>query len=214
MALSFNQQTGSAKKTDLDLYKYVDGANTFRIVGDILPRYLYWINTPDGKNLPFECLAFDRNEEAFVRRERDWVREFYPDLNCSWSYATQCLVEGAEGPELKVLPLKKKLWEQIITAAEDLGDPTDVDNGWDIVFKRVKTGPKSFNVEYQLQVLKCKNRPLTEEERELIKSLKSTEEIFPRETPDQQRQKLESLIETPKETAEATEELEDEFDMD
>ena len=40
----------------------------------------------------------------------------------------------------KVVNLKKKLWEQIITAAEDLGDPTDPESGWDVQFKRVKTG--------------------------------------------------------------------------
>jgi len=219
MALSFNQQNGSAKKNDLNLYKYVDGDNSFRIVGDILPRYNYWVTAPDKKQLPFECLAFDRDSEAFLRKEKDWVREFFPDLKCSWAYATQCLVEGDEGPELKVLPLKKKLWEQIITAAEDLGDPTDPDTGWDISFKRVKTGPKAYNVEYQLQVakiVKAGSRPLTEEERELIKDLKSTEAIFPRDTPDQQRQKLEAMMQGgPKSTSSEDEaELDKEFDIE
>ena len=71
------------------------------------------------------------------------------------------------GGKVKVVNLKKKLWEQIITAAEDLGDPTDPDTGWDICFKRVKTGPLPYNVEYQLQALKCKPRPLHDEERSL-----------------------------------------------
>ena len=68
-----------------------------------------------------ECLSFDRNKEAFNNKEKDWVREYYPDLKCGWSYATQCIDNG----QVKVVNLKKKLWEQIITAAEDLGDPTD-----------------------------------------------------------------------------------------
>ena len=84
-----------------------------------------------------ECLSFDRNSERFNNQEKDWVREYYPDLKCGWSYATQCIDNG----EVKVVNLKKKLWEQIITAAEDLGDPTDPETGWDICFKRVKTGP-------------------------------------------------------------------------
>ena len=69
-----------------------------------------------------ECLSFDRNTEKFNNLEKDWVREYYPDLKCGWSYATQCIDNG----KVKVVNLKKKLWEQIITAAEDLGDPTNV----------------------------------------------------------------------------------------
>ena len=72
---------------------------------------------------------------------KDWVKNI-PDLKCTWSYAIQCIHNG----ELQVFNLKKKLWEQIRVAAEDLGDPTNVETGWDIFFKRVKTGPMPYNV--------------------------------------------------------------------
>lgn len=209
MALSFNQSKGSAIKSSINSYKFVDGDNSIRIVGDILARYVYWIEGENKKNLPFECLSFDRNVEAFTNKEKDWVRTFYPDLKCSWSYATQCIHNG----EVKVVNLKKKLWEQIITAAEDLGDPTDPETGWDIRFKRVKTGPLAYNVEYQLQVLKCKPRPLDEEERELIKELKSMDEVMPRPTADAQKELLDRIHgATTQETDE--EALEDEFKVD
>lgn len=219
MALSFNQQKGSAQKSEMNLYKYVDGDQKFRIVGDILPRYLYWVKNASGNQVPFECLHFDRDAEAFNKLEKDWVQEFYPDLKCSWAYATQCIVEGDNGPELKVLPLKKKLWEAIITNAEDLGDPTDPDDGWDIMFKRVKTGPHAYNVEYQLQVAKCMKegkRALTVEERELLEDLKSMEEVIPRETADAQRERLEKMQERPKSSTSQDDEaeLESEFDID
>ena len=149
MAIAFNQQKGSAQKSSISSFQYKDGDNKMRIVGDILARYVYWINGENGKNIPMECLSFDRNTERFNNMEKDWVREYYPDLKCGWSYATQCIDNG----EVKVVNLKKKLWEQIITAAEDLGDPTDPETGWDICFKRVKTGPLPYNVEYQLQAL-------------------------------------------------------------
>ena len=55
--------------------------------------------------------------------------------------------------------------EQIMVAADDLGDPTDPDEGWDIYFQRVKTGPNVFNIEYRLQALKCKKRALNEKEK-------------------------------------------------
>ena len=189
MAIAFNQQKGSAQKSSIDTFQYQDGDNKMRIVGDILARYVYWIKGENDKNIPMECLSFDRNSERFNNVEKDWVREYYPDLKCGWSYATQCI----EGGKVKVVNLKKKLWEQIITAAEDLGDPTDPETGWDICFKRVKTGPLPYNVEYQLQALKCKPRALDADELELIADLKSMDDVMPRPTPDAQKELLDRV---------------------
>lgn len=210
MAISFNKQKGSAHKSGVNSVSFKDGDNKLRIVGDILARYVYWVKGENGKDIPLECLAFDRNEERFNNKEKDWVREYYPDLKCGWSYATQAI--DFSDNTVKVVNLKKKLWEQIITAAEDLGDPTDPDTGWDINFKRVKTGPLPYNVEYQLQALKCKPRPLTAEERELIKDLKSMDDVMVRPTPDAQKELLER-IRTPAIDAENVDDeaLEEEF---
>lgn len=205
MAISFNQQKGSAQKTSISTLQYRDGENTMRIVGDILARYVYWIKGENDKNIPLECLSFDRNTETFNNKEKDWVREYFPDLRCGWSYATQCIDNG----EVKVVNLKKKLWEQIITAAEDLGDPTDVKTGWGIKFKRVKTGPLPYNVEYQLQPLKCKPSALSEEDAALVAELKSMDDVMPRPTPDAQKELLDRIRqESPSEIDET---LEDEF---
>jgi hypothetical protein len=189
MALSFNKQTGGAQKSSITTFQYKDGDNKMRIVGDILARYVYWIQGENGKNIPMECLSFDRNSERFNNSEKDWVREYYPDLKCGWSYATQCIDNG----EVKVVNLKKKLWEQIITAAEDLGDPTDLNTGWDICFKRVKTGPLPYNVEYQLQALKCKPRALEDGELAIIADLKSMDDVMSRPTPDAQKELLDRV---------------------
>jgi hypothetical protein len=162
-----------------------------RVVGDILARYVYWIEGENGKNIPLECLSFDRNSERFNNKEQDWVREYYPDLKCGWSYAAQ-VIDPSDGT-VKVANLKKKLWEQIITAAEDLGDPTDTTTGWDICFKRVKTGPLPYNVEYQLQALKCKPRALTEDELASIADLKSMDDVMSRPTADAQKELLDRL---------------------
>jgi len=207
MALSFNKQTGGAQKSSISTFQYKDGDNKMRIVGDILARYVYWINGENGKNIPMECLSFDRNSERFNNVEKDWVREYYPDLKCGWSYATQCIDNG----EVKVVNLKKKLWEQIITAAEDLGDPTDPDTGWDICFKRVKTGPLPYNVEYQLQALKCKPRALTDEERVIIADLKSMDDVMTRPTADAQKELLDRVRNHGDETDD--EALEQEFNV-
>jgi hypothetical protein len=178
------------------------------MVGDVCARYVYWLKGENDKNVPFECLSFDREKETFTNMEKDWVREYYPDMKCTWSYAIQCI----HGGEVKVLNLKKKLLEQIILAAEDLGDPADPETGWDVYFKRLKTGPMAYNVEYQLQPLKCKPRPLTDEEQELISELRSMDEVLPRPTPDAQKELLDR-IRAGSSNSDADESINDEFDI-
>ena len=198
MAIKFNQAQGAAKKEKIDQYTYKNGDNVLRIVGDLLPRYVYWIKGENNKNIPMECLAFDRDTETFNNKEKDHVRDFFPDLKCGWAYAAQC-IDPADG-NVKVLNLKKKLMEQIMVAADDLGDPTDPTEGWDIHFQRVKTGPNVFNIEYRLQALKCKKRPLNEEEQGKIAELRSMDDVLPRPTPDAQLELLQRVTTPASET--------------
>lgn len=191
MALSFKNTKGKAQSNKVEAYEYKDGENTVRLVGGVLPRYIYWLKGSNNKDIPVECLAFSRDKEKFDNLEVDHVPEFFPEAKCSWSYTVNC-IDPKDG-KVKALNLKKKLFEQIVTAAEDLGDPTDYDTGWDVVFKRVKTGPLAFNVEYQLQVLRCKPRALSEAERALADSAKSIDEKYPRPTPDEVRALLEKI---------------------
>ena len=211
MALNFNDAKGSAQKDRLVSYQFVDGEQNFRLVGDILARYVYWIKGENDKNIPFECLSFDRNAERFNNLEKDWVKEYYPDLKCGWSYAMQCIHNG----ELKVVNMKKKLFEQIIGAAKDgLGNPSDVENGWDVQFKRVKTGSQKWNVEYQLQPLKCKVRPLDKDELAIVETLKSMDDVMPRPTPDAQKELLDRIRDGAAKPDNVDEQaLEDEFNV-
>ncbi len=191
MALSFKNTKGKAQSNKVEAYEYKDGENSVRLVGGVLPRYIYWLKGSNNKDIPVECLAFSRDKEKFDNLEVDHVPEFFPEAKCSWSYTVNC-IDPKDG-KVKALNLKKKVCEQIVTAAEDLGDPTDYDTGWDVVFKRVKTGPLAFNVEYQLQVLRCKPRALSEAERALADSAKSIDEKYPRPTPDEVRALLEKI---------------------
>lgn len=193
MALDFKNTKGKAIKNSHPSYTYKEGENTVRIVGGILPRYVYWLKGTNNKDIPVECLAFSRDEEKFNNKELDHVSEYFPEAKCSWSYTTNCLVTVDGKPQVLVLNLKKKLFEQICSTAEDLGDPTDPDTGWDIVFKRVKTGPLAFNVEYTLSVLRCKKRALTEEERALIATSLTIDQKFIRQTPDEVKALLERM---------------------
>lgn len=191
MAIAFKNTKGKAQKSSVESYTYKDGENRVRLIGGVLPRYVYWVKGTNNKDIPIECLAFSRDKEKFDNLEKDHVPEFYPELKCSWSYAVNC-IDPADG-KVKVLNLKKKLFEAILSAAEDLGDPTDYDTGWDIVFKRTKTGPLAFNVSYDLNVLRCKPRALTEAERAAADAAQDIDSKYPRATPEEQLALLEKL---------------------
>lgn len=194
MGKTFKETKGTAQKDRADSYSFKEGENRIRLVGDVLARYVYWIKGENNKQIPFECLAFNRETETFDNAEHDYVKEFYPDMKCTWGYTIQGIANpGTDNPELKIINLKKKLFKQILDAAEDLGDPTDPETGWDVVFKKTKTGPHAINVEYSLQVLRCKSRPLNEAERELVANLKSMDDVLPRPTPEQQKELLTRL---------------------
>lgn len=208
MGHSFNETKGAAQKKSINALDHTFGENKMRLVGEILARYVYWIKGEKGKNIPFECLAFDRDAETFNNLEKDWVKEFYPDLKCTWGYATQCIDNG----EIKLVNLKKKLWEAIVTTAKDLGDPTDPVDGWDIVFEKKKTGSQVFNVEYTLRPLACKKRPLTAEELEILETMKPIDDVVTRPTPDAQKALLDRLNGQKEENVD--EEIEAEFDVD
>lgn len=193
MALKFNETKGKAVKKSVESYEYKDGENTVRLIGGVLPRYVYWLKGTNNKDIPVECLAFDRDKEKFANKETDHVPTFFPEKKCSWSYSINC-IDPKDG-KVKVLNLKKKLFEQVLTAAEDLGDPTDYDSGWDIVFKRVKTGPLPYNVEYQLAVLKCKRRALTEAERAAADAAESIDSKYPRPSAEEVLETLQKITE-------------------
>lgn len=192
MSLKFGDTKGKAVKKSVEAYEYKDGENTVRFIGGVLPRYVYWLKGTNGKDIPVECLAFDREKEKFTNVETDWVPQYYPDKKCSWAYSINC-IDPKDG-KVKALNLKKKLFEQILSAAEDLGDPTDYENGWDVVFKRQKTGPLPFNVDYTLSVLKCKRRALTAAEREAAQAAESIDSKFPRPTPEEVKAAVEKIV--------------------
>lgn len=195
MALGFANSKGGAVKDRADGYQITEGKNTVRMVGDLLARYVYWVKGANDKNIPLECLAFNRQTEKFDNKEKDWVKEYYPDLKCGWAYVIQA-IDPKDG-KLKIWNLKKKLTEEIMGIANDedagLGDPTDPVIGWDVVFTKKKTGPLPINVSYSLNQLSLKKRPLTEAELAIIAELKPMDEVFVRPTPEQQKEFLDKL---------------------
>ena len=108
MALAFNSTKGKAVKKSVESYTYKDGDNTLRLIGGVLPRYVYWVKGTNNKDIPLECLAFDREKEKFTNTEVDHVPSFFPDKKCSWAYSINC-IDPSDG-KVKALNLNEKLF--------------------------------------------------------------------------------------------------------
>lgn len=194
MALSFNTVKAEAERDKTPSYKIVEGVNSVRLRG-ILARYIYWVPNPaNGQKAPVECLAFNRELQKFDNKEKDWVKEYFPDLKPEWAYASLCV--DNKGPD-KVLIFnhKKKLFGSIKSLVDDLGDPTDPESGWDVVFTRAKNGPKVFNVEYTLQQMKCSKSkgPLKDEVKALFDAHPPIEDVLKRASPDDIKKYLDKI---------------------
>lgn len=193
MALGFNQVKGTASKDKTPSYKMRDGENRVRLFGGVLARYIYWVPGNDGVKTPVECLAFNRETEKFDNAEKDWVKEYYPDLKAEWAYASLAIDLKADEPKVCIFNHKKKLLGTVIDMVPDLGDPTDADAGWDLVFNKEKTGPKVYNVAYTVMQLRCKQRALSAAEKELFEAHPSIDETLRRSTPDDIKKYLDDL---------------------
>ena len=211
--LSFDDLQGEAKKgSKVNYMKLQDGTNRFRIVGDILPGYFYWVKGATGDDCSFECLQFDRNTEKFNSSLPDPVKELNlqdgkgNDLRCGWGYRCQVINEATGN--LEVLTLKKGMLQDIIKFAKKQKiNPTSYEKGCWITVERKKTGPKVFNVAYDVDPFSFVSEPLLEEHMEKVKDLKPMAEIFPRETAEEQRARLKVHLEgAPAENSESEEE--------
>lgn len=202
--MNFQDLNGGAKKNEkVEYMKLENGTNEFRIVGAIQPCYVYWVRGANGKNYPFECLQFDRKNEKFNPSVPDPVKELNltnekgEPLRCQWAY--RCQVINKKTGNVEVLGLKKGMLEEIIALARSadatVNDPTDYDNGCWVKVTRTKTGPNAFNVSYRVDPLTfMKPTPLTDSERALIEGLKSIDEVFPLESPEDQRERLDKHL--------------------
>lgn len=207
---NFMDTQGKAVDTRLPSMEIKIGKNSFRIVGNVLRRYGYWVKTPGNKNVFFESLAFDRELEKFTNVESDVVPEYYPTKEYqgkqtrntpSWAYVAT-VIDRADG-KVKELHLKKTYFEQIIKIAKSknpatkqmFGDPTDPVTGWDISLEKEKTGPSVMNVKYTVDPFcAMSSSALTDEELEMIENAPTIEERHPRPTREDQETLMRSVL--------------------
>lgn len=78
------------------------------------------------------------------------------------------------------------------------------------MYKRTKTGPLPINISYELQVLRCKPVPLTEEEKAKLEEFGDIDSHFPRPTVDQVRTLIHRVLHGDEETGADNEDVGDE----
>lgn len=214
MVKKFTDLQGKASKAGPERFKPVNGENRIRIIGAVVPAYKYWLKTQDGTNVPMDCLSFNRDTEQFDNRVRDVVREYFPDKKCSWAYMS-FIIDRTDG-KVKLYDHKKKLFESILDAAKKrMGDPTDPEKGWDVVFTREKTGPLPYNVEYKLETFDLENSPLSDDDKKAIEEAQelygTIENVTRLPTPEEQEDFIKNYI-LSKDTVD--EEVEEELSME
>jgi hypothetical protein len=161
-------QSGGTERTEIVRIKLDKDSTKVRIIGNVLPRYVRWVVTNEGKKHPLECLNFDRDTEEFTNA-RDPFKEIDESVyneKPQFAYVVN-VIDRADG-KVKLMDLKTTVFKQIIDFARDpdYGSPADQDNGYDLTIKREKTGPLPQNVKYT--VMPSRNVvPLTDSEKTL-----------------------------------------------
>lgn len=162
------------------------GDNKIRLRGDVLPRYLYWVTTTEGRKMPVECLSFNRDTEEFDDSAKDPFKELPEEVYSDkpqFAYVSN-VIDRKDGL-IKLFDLKRTIYTQIVGFATDkeYGNPA-ADNGYDITIKKEKTGPLPQNVKYTSLPAR-NNTPLSDEEKEL--ELFEIGRIFKRPTYEEQK---------------------------
>lgn len=158
---------GGGQNRDIERLKLELGDNKIRLVGEVLPRYCYWVTTNEGKKMPVECLQFDRETETFDKNAQDPFTEIDEDIYSEKpGFAYVCNVIDRKDGKVKLLDLRATIYGQIVEFAmdSDYGNPAAEAEGYDINIKKEKTGNLPQNVKYTC-VPGRGNSPLTEEEK-------------------------------------------------
>jgi len=184
------QSSGNNERREIERYTLKLGDNRIRLIGDVMPRYCYWVITKEGKKSPVECLQFSRETETFNNSAEDPFKQIDPDLYAEkpqFSYV--CNVIDRSDGSIKLLDLRSTMYAQIVDYATnpDYGNPASADAGYDLTIKKEKTGPLPQNIKYTV-IPGRNNSPLTEDEQ--AAELFDLSKIYKRPTFDEQKQWL------------------------
>ena len=205
---NFTSTRGGADSNKVVYAKLVAGVPfQFRIVGDVHRSYCYWIKNAAGKSAKFENLAFDPETETFTSGEQDAIREAgITELNSytkavgpirsKRAYAIMVLNRATN--QLEVLDLKKSIFDGIINYMQD----AEIEDVESVEWVVKKTGTTWTDTRYELSVLLTQKANKDTEavaaqheaDKEIIAKAKPITELFPRETYEKQKKRLQTFL--------------------
>lgn len=181
------QQNTNRERREILRVALPNGDTKVRLVGDVLPRYCYWVVTKEGKKHPVDCLQFDRSNETFSASRPDPFTEIDPDVyKDKPQFAYVCNVIDRKDGQIKLLDLRSTIYSQIVEYAKnpEYGSPADPVNGYDITIKKEKTGPLPQNVKYT--IIPARNSSALSEEDKALE-LYELDKIFKQQTYEEQK---------------------------
>ena len=183
--------TGSGgQRKEIERLSLGIGDTKVRLIGDVMPRYCYWVTTNEGKKMPVECLEFSRETESFNSSAENPFKEIDDAIFADkpqFSYV--CNVIDRSDGKIKLFDLRSTIYSQIVDYATnpDYGNPADPEHGYDITVKKEKTGPLPQNVKYTC-IPARNNSPLSDAEKEL--ELFELDRIYNRQSYEDQKEWL------------------------
>jgi len=181
---------GGGQRREIERLTLPIGDTKIRLIGEVLPRYVYWVVTSEGKKMPVECLQFDRQTEGFNNNAKDPVKEIDEDVYSDKpQFAYVCNVIDRSDNKIKIFDLRSTIYKQIVDYATnpDYGNPADDDAGYDITIKKEKTGPLPQNVKYSVIPARS-NSALSEAEKS--GDLFELDKIYKRQSYEEQKEWL------------------------
>jgi hypothetical protein len=181
---------GGGQRREIERLTLPVGDTKIRLIGEVMPRYVYWVVTTEGKKMPVECLRFDRQKETFNDSNKDPMTEIDDEVYSDKpQFAYVCNVIDRADNKIKIFDLRSTIYKQIVDYATnpDYGNPADDDTGYDITIKKEKTGPLPQNVKYSV-IPARNNSSLTDSDKSL--ELFELDKIYKRQSYEDQKQWL------------------------
>lgn len=181
---------GNQERREIKRLVLQNGDNKVRLVGEVLPRYVYWVTTKEGKKYPVECLSFDRQREIFDNSMKDPIKEINEEIYSEKpQFAYVCNIINRKDSMVNIFDLRSTIYKQVVDYAvnPDYGNPADETTGYDLNIKKEKTGPLAQNVKYT--IIPARNSTaLSEADKSL--ELYELDKIFKRPTYEEQKKWL------------------------
>jgi len=105
---------GGGQRREIERLTLPVGDTKIRLIGEVMPRYVYWVVTTEGKKMPVECLRFDRQKETFNESNKDPMTEIDEEIYADKpQFAYVCNVIDRADNKIKIFDLRSTIYKQL-----------------------------------------------------------------------------------------------------